>query len=465
MCFVDQASGVGACRTDADRGCTAGSCPAGLACVHEACVQTCEETAECGGTVCTEVGAEERVCAEPTPTSCTSGVECAFGICDGGYCDGARAVAAGWDATCVLLASGRIACMGRNAVSMLTRDGVGFVTTPSRVVDGEGSQPPFEAVDLGTSHVCALEGGRIRCWGSGNLGQNGALAPVLPIPTAFASPSGIREVSAAVDTSCVRTATSVYCFGSDTFGQLGDAAVHPGTDPSSASPVLVELPASAGAPVDIDVGGYHACAVMADGALYCWGANDFAQVLATPGATCRYLGMDVACHQTPQAVPGFGPGGIVAVEVALGQSHTCVRDDAGAVRCFGSSVHGQLGHGMIVMSVPDPVVAIASGAVELVSGQHFSCARLDDGAVACWGRNERGQLGSGVGGGAGAPTLVEGITDAIDLTAGRVHACVLERSGEVSCWGEANAGALGDGGPADPSMRDPVPVPVVVRAG
>lgn len=464
-CLHDTETGAGACRTAPESTCAVSSDCGLLSCVEQVCVQECMTTEDCGGTVC--VGDEgQRTCVEPTSTECTDGSECAFGVCRDGFCDPVRSLSAGSASTCVLLESGRIACTGGNESMLLAAGTTPFFPAFRPVVDTMGFQPPFEALDLGNIHACAIANGEARCWGGGAVGQNGALAVVPPIPGAFATVQDVLDVSTAWNVNCLRLATAVWCFGSDQFGELGDAMVHPGDFPSRATPRPVELPAGLGRIVDVDTGGYHSCAIVEDGSLYCWGGNDYQQIDGGPWDLCTYAptGETYPCHQSPVRVPGFGPGGIVAVEVALGQSHTCVRDGGGGIYCFGDNTHGQIGNGALGGSVGTPTVSIASGAVELACGNYSTCARLDDGRIAYWGQNTRGQLGTGGGPGGATPSFVEGIDDAAELVLGLYHGCALTEAGEVWCWGDADFGRLGDD-PAGAAMRPPVGIPVRVRMG
>jgi alpha-tubulin suppressor-like RCC1 family protein len=59
--------------------------------------------------------------------------------------------------------------------------------------------------------------------------------------------------------------TTVACWGSNEFGQLGD-----GTTNDSASPVPV---ANLSGVTAVATGWYHTCALLADGTGACWGNN------------------------------------------------------------------------------------------------------------------------------------------------------------------------------------------------
>lgn len=468
VCLLDEVNGARACRTPNELTCVAAEdCGGALTCSRGRCAQRCDETAECGGTVCANED-DVRVCVEPTGGACSDDGECAFGICDGGRCDEVRDLDAGSFGTCLLLDSGRLVCAGGNNASFLTGDpSVRFVPSFEPVLDAAGSQPPFEAIEIGSAHGCALAAGRVRCWGDGSVGQNGAGATTPPIPSPLSVLSGVRELAVAFDTSCARTDDAVFCFGWDQFGQLGDTATHGTAPAASAAPVRVELPAGV-VPARLHISGFHACIVDTVGAVYCWGGNDYAQIRPTASATCMQADTAYGCEPTPVRIDGYGPGERRAVQAVVGQSHTCILDDTGAVRCFGQNRFGQLGAGPIMESVPTAVMPFATGVTAIDAGRYYTCALLSDGRLSCWGANAAGQLGTGAGSASITPTDVDfelaGGARIVDFTCGDEHACALDSQGAVYCWGSANDGRLGDD-PSGPALRSPVPVPARVSAG
>lgn len=461
-CLLDEVSGARACRTVQELTCAGGDDCGPLACVRGRCTQRCTETSDCGGTVCANEE-DERVCVEPTGGECAVSDDCAFGICRDGRCDEIRSLDAGDGATCLLLESGRLACAGFNSASVLSGAMVRFVPEFAPVLDVSGTQPPFESVQVGTIHACAVADGRMRCWGGGDRGQTGSSTITAPIPSPLSALSGVREISAASWSSCARTDDAVFCLGWDQFGQLGDSASHGEPTAFSTTPVRVELPAGV-IPVQLHTSGFHACIVDAMGAVYCWGGNDYAQIRPEASTLCRLETTDYGCEPTPVRIPGFGPGEARAVQVTTGQSHTCVLDDVGAVRCFGRNQVGQLGVSPLGDVIATPVMPFAGGVRAIDAGQYHTCALLTDGRLSCWGSNGAGQLGTGGGGFTVAPTDVDGLSDIVAFTCGHEHGCALRDDGALFCWGGASGGRLGDD-PSGPEVRGVVPVPVRVYAG
>lgn len=219
---------------------------------------------------------------------------------------------------------------------------------------------------------------------------------------------------------------SVWCWGVNTHGQLGDE-----TTVSRSTPVRVR---GLGGPATAIGAGYaHACAVVR-GEVRCWGRN-LSGALGDGTRTDR---------SAPVTVQGLGG---VAVAVVGGGLHTCALLEGGALRCWGANDRGQLGDGTdIDRSTPRAVVALDEAAVQLALGQYSTCARLANGEVRCWGFNTFGTLGDGTRSHRSAPRRVELPEAARDLSLAANHVCAALASGEAWCWGYNVDGALGDQG-------------------
>jgi alpha-tubulin suppressor-like RCC1 family protein len=161
----------------------------------------------------------------------------------------------------------------------------------------------------------------------------------------------------------------------------------------------------------------HACAVGSTGTVRCWG---------TLGPIVTSLPEDI------------GIAGASAI--ASGDDHACAIVQ-GAVKCWGSNTHGQLGNGSTTASA-SAVTAIASGAVAIAAGGDSTCAIVGAGTLECWGRNDQLQIADASTNDHLSPFVVSGVTTATDLALGPTNGCVVLSSGALKCWGANDFGQL-----------------------
>lgn len=330
---------------------------------------------------------------------------------------------------------------------------------------GSGAAGPTTlagALVMGEHFSCAVvPGGVVRCWGSGNSGQlgNGSTADIgakpgdMPPPdVALGGPVTALFAGARANHVCaLRADGALTCWGHNSHGQLGvgDSA-DVGDGPGEMPPPLV---ATGGAVVSLSAGTFHTCALLASGAVRCWGANDDAQL----GISFVDSKQDIGDEPGEMPPADLLLGG-AALALAAGYRHTCALVGSGAVRCWGTNDRGQLGYGDTLDVGDDPGemppkdVNVGGAVTQLSAGADFNCALLDTGAVRCWGDNASGQVGAGssapfIGGAAGdmpRPDIDLG-GPVTRVATGAKHACALMASGAVRCWGDNTVGQLGQG--------------------
>jgi alpha-tubulin suppressor-like RCC1 family protein len=163
------------------------------------------------------------------------------------------------------------------------------------------------------------------------------------------------------------------CWGdNNVYGQLGDGTRAPHAEPA---PVLGLHDVKA-----ISAGALHACALLGDGSVECWGDNQGGKL--GRGTSGGY-------HPTPAPVVGLTG----AVEIAAGSDHSCARGASGWMRCWGSNSGGKLGDGTLA-GAPQPTTVLIDRVVQMAVGHHHTCAVRDD-TLWCWGHNAEGALGDG----------------------------------------------------------------------
>lgn len=286
----------------------------------------------------------------------------------------AKQVAFGGTSACALGTDGSAWCWGYDIGNLgrgVSPPGNGMLPGP---VSGGLT---FASLAVGAVTTCGVTlGGAAHCWGYGEDGQLGTGdALSRNVPTPVQGGLTIASISTTPDEilaswpymgqrhSCaVTTAGEGYCWGRNTFGQLGDGTT---TD------VLVPIAMGGGLTFSsISAGWTYSCGVAVGGVGYCWGDNAEGQLGSAGGASAL-----------PQAVDG----GLTFASISAGTRHTCGITTAGGAYCWGRNESGELGDGSLTASsVP---VAVSGGlAFSSISiGNMFTCGVTTNNVGYCWG--------------------------------------------------------------------------------
>ncbi len=270
-------------------------------------------------------------------------------------------------------------CWGVNGAGTL---GDGTNTTsyvPVKVLAINPSQ-----ISVGGHFSCAIDRYTFetRCWGSNNNGQlgNGGTADSnVPVLVSGLS-SGVTSVHTGFDFTCaLKTDGSVWCWGNNVSGQLGNNSTTNSNVPVQVSGLTTGVQA-------VSTGNYHACAIRANNAAWCWGRNGSGQ-----------LGDGTTTNRLAPVWMGMATLGTNVARVAAGGNHTCAQLTTGPVYCTGSNVNGQIGDGTTTSrQSPVLVSGLASGVTALSVGVSHSCVLKTDGSAWCWGTQVYGSLGNGL---------------------------------------------------------------------
>jgi alpha-tubulin suppressor-like RCC1 family protein len=281
-------------------------------------------------------------------------------------------------------------------------DGVGDADSPVPVVVSVFPSPPT-AIASGNSFTCAIVGGGdVYCVGSGASGVlgNGTTATTLAAVQVDLQGKKAQAIAAFNAHACaLLTDGSVWCWGDDSSGQLGNGAVTP--DAGSATPVQVQgLPGAVSA---VCVGDAFSCAVVGadqNSTVWCWGDNSGGQL--GNGAP--------SVSQSATAVQVVGIKG--AATLTCGAGHACIGNDYGqaGIWCWGKGGSGQLGNDATNDVFNATLVAGSSSFPQsLAAGGFHTCAVTSSPNVLCWGANDFGQLGNGSPDASQVPGQVVGI--------------------------------------------------------
>jgi alpha-tubulin suppressor-like RCC1 family protein len=332
------------------------------------------------------------------------------------------------------------------------------------------TQAVFSSVAPGGNHTCALTAaGKAYCWGANDVGAIGVSQEfgVYLIAQPVSGNLTFAELSSGMHHTCGRTAAgAVYCWGWNLKGQLGD-----GTNVDRSAPVLVNTALvftsiTAGG----QSGGEHTCGLTAAGAAYCWGWNSFGQlgdntatdrntpvpvqggltfasISAGSQHTCALTAAQKAyCWgeaaevgegtTTNRSVPTAVAGNLTFKSLVATWWASCGITPADAAYCWGFSS----GAAPILTPTLVPTLTFAG----ITTGNQFTCGITLIGVANCWGANNSGQLGDGTVTARLAPAPVTGDIVFAKLFAGNGHMCGLTAAGSTYCWGANSSGQVGD---------------------
>jgi len=338
------------------------------------------------------------------------------------------------------------------------------VYTPSAVnTSGVLSGKTIVAVCAGDGHgqnghsVALTSDGGLYAWGANDLGQLGngtttaSSSPVAVDMTGVLAGKTVTAIAAGHRyTLALASDGSVYAWGDNGAGQLGD-----GTTTTRTSPVAVNMSGVlAGKTVTALAAGSgnsgtHSLALTSDGKVYGWGLNNQGQI-----------GDGTSTNRTsPVAVNMTGVlSGKIVTGIAAGGHHSIAVTSEGKVYAWGN---GYLGNGSTSGSTSPVVVdmtgVLAGKTVTAVSAGFYNGTALaltTEGKMYSWGSAGFGQLGDGASTSRTVPVEVV-MTGAlagktvIAISTHGIHAAAVTSDGDAYAWGWNGYGQLGNGSGSD----------------
>jgi alpha-tubulin suppressor-like RCC1 family protein len=368
--------------------------------------------------------------------------------------------------------SGNVSCWGDNAYYQLATTTYSQTYNPQLI---PVISDPYSYLTIGYLHACTIStSGHIYCWGNNEYAQvsTSLTAEAVSTPTDVGLTNAIalalgKTFSCAIILNDGTYQNVVYCWGDNSFGQLGlnngsagststatsstsnsasgssstsassSMTPIPNTSPTSTSSVSASSSASPSSPAaslpqrvqtlsgplynvqSITAGGSHACALKYDGSAYCWGLNNSGQL-----GNGNKVNYNYAVAVSPPAAP----------------SPTSTPSASGSASASPSSSSSAS-----ITSSPGVRTII-----DVEAGYTHTCAIYSDYSLYCWGDNTKNQLGliydtslTNVT----APQLVQtNIPNTLSsLALMKADAtCVLDNTNLGWCWGPQDYARLDD---------------------
>jgi alpha-tubulin suppressor-like RCC1 family protein len=255
------------------------------------------------------------------------------------------------------------------------------------------------------------------------------------LPSSVPGCSGITSIATGAAHSVVlKNDGTVWAWGYNSYGQLGD-----GTTETRLSPIQI---AGLSEVTAIATGQNHALALKSDGTVWAWGSNEDGQL--GDGTT-------IDRHSPVQVTALSG-----TCAIAAGYLHSIALKQDGTCYTWGGNDSGELGNGSTIDCHTPAQVPGLVGVVGIRVGFNFTMTLRDDGTVWSWGKNVGGCLGDGTYETRYSPVQASGLTGVTSIAAGAYHSIAKKSDGTVWAWGDNKYGQIGYGD------REPQPTPVPV---
>ena len=354
------------------------------------------------------------------------------------------------------LLGGLSGCISNSTTNPSTDDPV--VPDPDEVPDDpDPITPPEETVgptsglkiiSAGGEHNCSIknEDGSLWCWGNNETGQLGDSSNDSSSNPKSISTELWQTVVTGENHSCgIDEVGALHCWGKNDSGQLGNGST---TDENSPTAISINSDWS-----DVSLGSSHSCAIKNIDELWCWGSNTFSQ-----------LGHSSTNTRKPSLLIKTNDDETTTTEnwiaTASGDSHTCAIKADQSLWCWGGNSSGQLGQGTTVALIAEPTEVAADSQWSSVSanGDH-SCAIKTGNSLWCWGSNSSGQIGNNADAAiVSSPTEIAAGSSWSKISLGTDHSCGIKDDDSLWCWGGNSHGQLGDGSKEEkkiPTAIDP----------
>lgn len=265
--------------------------------------------------------------------------------------------------------------------------------------------------------------------GRGSLGLGYDMRGEIFSPMQIGTDTDWASVTTGTYTVAIKTDGSLWAWGINSFGQLGD-----GTITTRCTPIQIGTDTDW---VRVTIGGNHTVAIKEDGSLWSWGRNSFSQI--GDGTTIDQL--------TPVQIGTDTDW----VRVTAGSDHTMALRADGSIWAWGRNTYYQFGDGITPggyratpQSTPLQIGTDTDWAF-ITTGERHTAAIKTDGSLWTWGWNWFGQLGDGTTVNQPTPVQIGTDIDWVYVAVDVASTIALKSDGTLWTWGANDDGQLGDG--------------------
>jgi alpha-tubulin suppressor-like RCC1 family protein len=308
-------------------------------------------------------------------------------------------------------------------------------TSKSSPVQTIAAGTNWKSVACGYAHTAAIKtDGTLWTWGynsySGQLGDNTNANKSSPVQTISGGTNWKQVACGIYHNAAIKTDGTLWTWGYNNNGQLGDNTSGWGTNKSSPVQTI-----SAGTNwKQVSCGAQHTAAIKTDGTLWVWASGGNGQ-----------LGDNTTANKSsPVQTIAAGTNW---KQVSCGNLHTVAIKTDGTLWAWGDNTFGDLGDNTSGNIRSSPVQTIAAGTnwKQVSCGADHTAAIKTDGTLWAWGINWAGQLGDNTTTGKSSPVqTIAGGANWKQVSSGNIGTAAIKADGTLWTWGINGQGELGN---------------------
>jgi len=335
---------------------------------------------------------------------------------------GIHGIVAGGNSTCVIAKDdSSLFCFGERYGSEKKNN---WIPEKIELAGGIVTLSQVKQVGLGNGFGCALSRSQVFCWGNNDSKQLGAPVDAsgttkavsvevhYPIKAAL---SKIDSIAVGDKHACAlhRDEGTIYCWGSNSFGQLGSTSQHGQPEQVAADANNYTLKGAK----SIAAGKERTCYISTKDELFCWG-NGAHGILGNNSIDSPY---------PLRVLDSNGDSMGTSANISIGAEHSCVIGTNQKLFCFGLNQNGQLGTRMIGGTVLDENKKPLNAVSAIDTYDSKTCViHGEKRNVSCFGGADN----------AGLMEVTNGekpYHDVSGVAVGHAHVCIINSDQQVEC--------------------------------